>query len=162
MELPKPPFHRRWLFILASVIGLAAISALLGWRGLQQVASNPTTLTTVSPTTTLDPPPTTGPPTSTSRPGNVLWEEQGSDLGRSPLIKAPSVWRIEWEFDCSNFAGLGSGGNFKITGTGAFERIQIENVAIRASGTKRFARGGFGHLRVESVCDRWTVRVLAG
>jgi hypothetical protein len=161
MKLPRPPFHRRWLFILASVIVLAAISALLGWRGLQQVASNPTTLTTVPSTTAPAPPPTTGPPTSTTRPENLLWEEEGSDLGRSPLIKAPSGWRIEWEFDCSNFEDLG-GGNFKITGTGAFERIQIEHVAIRDSGTRRFIRGGIGHLRVESVCDWWTVRVLAG
>jgi hypothetical protein len=30
MELPNAPFYRRWSFILASVIGLAAITALGG------------------------------------------------------------------------------------------------------------------------------------
>lgn len=112
MDLPNAPFYRRWSFILAGVIGLAAITALLGWRGLQQV----------------DP---------------------------------PATWRIEWSFDCSNFKRLG-GGNFKITGTGAFARVDIQELDVKASGTRTFTRGGYGHLLVDSVCTRWSVTVLPG
>ena len=98
----------------------------------------------------------------TSKPDDVLWRAQGTAGERSPGFRAPDRWRIQWAFDCTNFERYG-GGNFKITGDGAFEQqVQIENVAIEASGTRRFARGGFGHLRVESVCDRWTVTVPAG
>ena len=167
MELPTAPFYRRWSVILASVIGLAAIVAMLGWRGLQEVASPATTTTSSPPTTTVPVvvTTTTTPPTSygpTSKPDDVLWRAQGSGGERSPGFRAPNRWRIQWAFDCTNFEKYG-GGNFKITGDGAFEQqVQIENVAIEASGTRRFARGGFGHLRVESVCDRWTVTVLAG
>ena len=164
MQLPKAPFYRRWSVLLAGVIGLAAIVALLGWRGLQQVEEADPPTTTIAPPTTVVTSTTSTPPTSvrpTSRPDDLLWEMEGSDVQRSPGFAAPGAWRIVWNYDCSNF-GPG-GGNFKITGDGAFEQqVQIENVAIEASGTRRFARGGFGHLRVESVCDRWTVTVLAG
>jgi hypothetical protein len=167
MELPTAPFYRRWSFILASVIGLAAIVALVGWRGLTQVATPSTTVTSSPPTTTalaVAVTTTTTPPTSygpTSKPDDVLWRGEGAGVERSPGFRAPATWRIQWAFDCSNFEEYG-GGNFKITGDGAFEQIQIENVAIEATGTRRFTRGGFGHLRVESVCDRWTVTVLSG
>jgi hypothetical protein len=167
IQLPKAPFYRRWSVILAGVIGLAVIMAGLGWRGLQQVAAPNTTSTTVAVTTTTvaEPDPATSEPPSslgpTSKPDDVLWEELDSpaSLRRSDGFRAPSVWRIEWSLDCSNFAQHG-GGNFKITGDGAFEHIQIEKVAVRANGRKTFRRGGYGHLFVETVCDRWTVRVL--
>ena len=79
----------------------------------------------------------------------------------SPGFEAPSAWRIEWAFDCSNFADHG-GGNFKITGDGAFQQIQVEKTDVYATGTEPLTRGGFGHLYVETVCERWTVRALSG
>jgi hypothetical protein len=166
MELPTAPFYRRWSVILAGVIGLAAIVAFVGWRGLSDVATPETTVTSAPPTTTLPGAvtTTTTPPTSygpTSKPDEVLWRAQGGGGTRSPGFRAPDRWRIQWAFDCTNFERYG-GGNFKITGDGAFERIDIQNVAIEATGTRRFTSGGFGHLRVESVCDHWTVTVLAG
>jgi hypothetical protein len=166
MELPTAPFYRRWSVILAGVIGLAAIVAIVGWRGLSQVPRPDTTTTSSPPTTTVPGAvtTTTTPPTSygpTSKPAELLWSAAGEGGERSPGFRAPDRWRIQWAFDCTNFERYG-GGNFKITGDGAFEQIQIENVAIEASGTRRFTRGGYGHLRVESVCDRWTVTVLAG
>jgi hypothetical protein len=168
MELPTAPFYRRWSVILAGVIGLAAIAGLVGWRGFTRVAEPSPTVTSAPPTTTVPGAvtTTTTPPTSygpTSKPAELLWHEESSEGGkRSPGFRAPDRWRIQWAFDCTNFEKFG-GGNFKITGDGAFEQqVQIENVAIEASGTRRFNRGGYGHLRVESVCDRWTVTVLAG
>ena len=166
MELPAPPFYRRWSVILAGVIVLAAIVAMVGWQGLQE-ATTETTVTRSPPSTTVPGAvtTTTTPPTSygpTSKPDDLLWQEEGADGKRSEGFQAPDRWRIVWAVDCTNFEKFGSG-NFKITGDGAFEQqVQIENVAIEASGTRRFNRGGYGHLRVESVCDRWTVTVLAG
>jgi hypothetical protein len=167
MELPTPPYFRRSSVILAGVIGLAAIVALVGWQGLNDVPPTPSTTLTGSPSTTTPPgavTTTTTPPTSfgpTSKPAELLWSAEGEGGRRSPGFRAPDRWRIQWAFDCTNFERYG-GGNFKITGDGAFEQIQIENVAIEASGTRRFTRGGYGRLRVESVCDRWTVTVIAG
>jgi hypothetical protein len=162
MDLPNAPFYRRWSFILAGVIGLAAITALLGWRGLQQVPEP--AATTLPAATVLSPPPSTTTPTSigpTSKPSDLLWEEEGSDVARSREFRAPDAWRIEWSFDCGNFKKY-EGGNFKITGDGAFNDVDIQKFAVEGSGTKRYDRGGFGHLQVNSVCRRWHVRVLAG
>jgi hypothetical protein len=160
MQLPNAPFYRRWSVLLAGVIGLAAIGALLGWRGLQQV-EEPAPTTTAPPTTVITST-TTAPPTSvepTSRPDDVLWEQEGSDVVQSPRLEAPAAWRIVWEYDCSGF-GPG-GGNFKITGSGAFGRVDIQATKVKASGRMSYTRAGFGRLLVESVCDHWKVTVLA-
>ena len=161
MQLPNAPFYRRWSVLLAGVIGLAAIGALLGWRGLQQ-AEGPGPTTTAPPTTVITST-TTAPPTSvrpTSRPDDVIWEQEGSDVVQSPTLEAPVAWRIVWVYDCTGF-GTG-GGNFKITGSGAFGRVDIQATKVKASGRMSYSRAGYGHLLVESVCDHWKVTVLAG
>jgi hypothetical protein len=165
MELPNAPFYRRWSFILASVIGLAAITALVGWRGLQQV-DPPAAAVTTLPATTITGPTTTPSPSSiapSSKPDDVLWSREAKDLSTlmSEGFRAPSVWRIEWSFDCSNFKRY-NGGNFKITGNGAFGQIQIQVFDIKASGTQTFKRSGYGRLLVDSVCKRWSVKALTG
>jgi hypothetical protein len=165
MELPNAPFYRRWSFILAGVIGLAAITALVGWRGLQQV-DPPAAAVTTLPATTITGPTTTLPPSSiapSSKPADVLWSREAKDLSTlmSEGFRAPSVWRIEWSFDCSNFKRY-NGGNFKITGNGAFGQIQIQVFDIKASGTQTFKRSGYGRLLVDSVCKRWSVKALTG
>jgi hypothetical protein len=162
---PDTPFYRRWSFLLAGVIGIAAVVALLGWQGLSDVDSSPTTVTTV-PATTQPPPPTTAPRPSnesTSKPADILWQRVDSNESsvRSGGFRAPSVWRIVWAFDCSNFAKHG-GGNFKITGNGAFQGIQIDAHNVQGGGTEPLTRGGYGQLNVETVCDQWTVRALSG
>jgi len=108
---------------------------------------------------------TAAPPTSTDQSRttvdpDVLWADIGSDNGKSPGFRAPSAWHIEWTFDCSNFKAHGSG-NFKITGDGAFEDVQIQKVDVAASGSETYHLAGYGHLVVESVCDRWTVTAVA-
>ena len=165
MELPNAPFYRRWSFILAGVIGLAAITALVGWRGLQQV-DPPAAAVTTLPATTITGPTTTLPPSSiapSSKPADVLWSREAKDVSTlmSEGFRAPSVWRIEWSFDCSNFKRY-NGGNFKITGNGAFGQIQIQVFDIKASGTQTFNHGGYGRLLVDSVCKRWSVKALPG
>jgi hypothetical protein len=161
-QLSGTPLYRRWSVILAGVVALAAVAALVGWRGLQQAASGPTTVSPV-PSTTV-PAPTTAPsttrpePTTTRLPPGVLWEETGSDSSQSPLFKAPRRWRITWSFDCSGFAA--SGGNFKLSGDGAFARVQIQEFDTKASGSQTVTSSGWGSLIVDSVCDRWTVKAL--
>jgi hypothetical protein len=165
MELPNPPWYRRWSVILAGVIGLATVVALVGLLGLRGIdggdpdptaANQPTTTVT---STTAAPPTTTRQPQSTLPP-NVLWDKTGRDNGKSPGFRAPAAWHIEWSFDCSNFKSHGAG-NFKITGDGAFEDIQIQEVDIEASGSRTYHIAGYGRLVVESVCDRWTVTAVA-
>jgi hypothetical protein len=163
MELPNPPWFRRWSVILAGVIVLATVVALAGLRGLQGTggptagALAPTTTVSTTTTTTTTPPTTEHPRTSVS---DALWDRTGSDNAKSPGFRAPSSWHIEWSFDCSDFNKV-DGGNFKITGDGAFEDIQIQEFDVGASGSRTFREGGYGHLRVESVCGRWTVTAVA-
>ena len=132
MELLTPPWYRRWSVILAGVSGVAAITP------------PPTSLQTRAPTT---------------RPPEPLWSETGSDPGgKSPGFRASGRWRIEWSFDCGNFRRYG-GGNFKITGDGAFQRVEIQDFAVKANGKRELPSGGYGHLLVDSVCRTWTVTV---
>jgi len=164
MELPNPPWYRRWSAILAGVIVLSAGVAGAGLWGLQGVDGPEPTASTLASTTTVTgttatTPTTTRRPQSTLAP-DILWTETGSDNGKSDGFRAPSAWHIEWSFDCSNFKAHGAG-NFKITGDGAFENIQIQEVDIEASGSRTYRLGGYGHLLVESVCDRWTVTAVA-
>ena len=82
-------------------------------------------------------------------------------MKRSPGFRAPASWRIEWEFDCSNFEEHGGGG-FKITGGEAFDQVEIQDDNLKGSGRRSFNRGGYGHLLIESVCRSWKVTVLSG
>ena len=164
MELPNPPWYRRWSVILAGVIVLAIGVAAVGLRGLQDVAAPETTVTTLASTTTVTGA-TQAAPTTTAQPkttvgSDVLWTKTGSDVGKSPGFRAPSSWHIEWSFDCSNFEKFG-GGNFKITGREAFERVQIQVVEVESSGSQTFRGGGYGWLLIDSVCKRWTVTAVA-
>ncbi len=164
MELPNPPWYRRWSVILAGVIGVAAVVALLGLRGLAEVDATGTTRTTLAPTTTVTST-TAGAPTTTRRkqstlPPDVLWTKTGSDNAKSPGFRAPAAWHIEWSFDCSDFNKV-SGGNFKITGDSDFEHVQIQEFDVGANGRRTFRKGGYGRLKVESVCGRWTVTAVA-
>jgi hypothetical protein len=164
LQLPNPPWYRRWSFFLASIIVLAGLTALLGWRGLQQ-ADSPSA-TTQQPLATIPPEPSTTQapevqpsPTTARTPPGVLWQAEGSDTGQSRLFRAPRAWRIEWSFDCSAF-GDGKGGNFKLTGEGAFEDVMIQKFDKKASGQQSVSGGGFGRLVITSVCDHWEVRAV--
>ena len=144
------------------VLAAAAALTLLTF-GAQQVEGADPPTTTIAPPTTVVTSTTSTPPTSvgpTSRPDNLIWEMEGSDVQRSRGFAAPGAWRIVWNYDCSNF-GPG-GGNFKITGDGAFGRVDIQATDVKASGRMSYTRAGYGHLLVESVCDHWKVTVLAG
>jgi hypothetical protein len=63
-------------------------------------------------------------------------------------------------FDCQNFANHG-GGNFKLSGAGAFNKVAVQRFGIRGRGSLLVTEGGRGRLIVESVCDRWMVKAVA-
>ena len=52
-------------------------------------------------------------------------------------------------------------GNFVPSGSGGLTGVDIQETTLEGSGRKTFTQGGFGRLLVESVCDSWSVRVLA-
>jgi hypothetical protein len=160
--LPNPPWYRRWSVILAAVIVLAAIAALLGWRGLQQVA-RPSPTSTSAATAVAEPPTTRTPstrpaPTTSRQTPNLLWREEGSDTHRGRMFRAPERWRIIWSFDCSDFPG--GQGNFKLTGEGAFDHVMIQAFDDEAEGSLPVRGGGFGRLVITSVCERWEVQAV--
>jgi hypothetical protein len=164
----KPSQYRRmWLRILAvAVVAVGVAGAVLGWQ-LGQPPASPTPAATVSSAlsardqTAATPPPTVSPSLTTAKPERgVLWQQTGSEPVARGWFSAPGRWRIVWSFDCQNFAAYG-GGNFKLSGGGAFEQVSVQRFAVRAKGTELVTGGGRGNLVIESVCTRWTVKAIA-
>jgi hypothetical protein len=91
---------------------------------------------------------------------DVLWQRRGHDAEVGERFQAPARWRIVWSFDCQNFANHG-GGNFKLSGAGAFNKVAVQRFGIRGRGSLLVTEGGRGRLIVESVCDRWMVKAVA-
>jgi hypothetical protein len=166
---PKPPLNRRtWLGILAvtAVLSVAVAGAALGWN-LGRPSTDPSATAARSPTTVGNrtqstPPPTISSPRTTARPQpGVLWQHVGSDLLFGSTFSAPRRWHVFWSFDCRNFAAHG-GGNFKLSGGGDFKNVSLQRFGVGARGTLRVTGGGNGNLIIESVCQRWAVRAVAG
>jgi hypothetical protein len=53
------------------------------------------------------------------------------------------------------------GGNFKLSGAGAFAEVSVQRFGVRGRGVLQVTGGGRGRLTIESVCDRWTVKAVA-
>ena len=169
-KLPEPPPYRRTgssipaVVVLLLVIGAAATA--VGWWLVQPPASPAPAATVGSASTAQNraeaaPPPTASPsPTTAEKEPGVLWQRTGSDIVSGESFSAPRRWRIVWSFDCQNFAAYG-GGNFKLSGQGAFANLLVQRFAVKAHGTVRVTGGGRGNLEIESVCKRWTVKAIA-
>jgi hypothetical protein len=54
--------------------------------------------------------------------------------------KAPRRWRVIWSFDCRNFAAYG-GGNFKLSGAGAFNKVAVQRFGVSERGSLRVTSG---------------------
>jgi hypothetical protein len=98
--------------------------------------------------------------TAHQEPG-VLWQRRGHDTAVGEFFAAPRRWRVVFSFDCRNFATYG-GGNFKLSGAGAFNKVAVQRFGVRGRGSLPVTGGGRGRLIIESVCDRWTVKAVAG
>ena len=168
LEQPRSPWYRRVLVldlaIAAVVVGVVVAAAVVWSRSERTVSPATVTGVTVDPAepgstgATLSA--TTGPQATAARPQpGVLWQKTGSGVHTGTPFVAPRNWRIIWSFDCQSFAGYG-GGNFKISSAGAFN-VGVQHTAVKKSGTYRVTAGGLGHLVVESVCERWTVKAVA-
>jgi hypothetical protein len=107
------------------------------------------------------PEPATILPTSTRarlEPG-VLWQQRGSVGAVVGRFDAPGRWRVVWSFSCQSIAKYG-GGNFKLSGAGAFAEVSVQRFGVRGRGVLEVTGGGRGRFTIESVCDRWMVKAV--
>ena len=170
VELPKPPWYRRFgvVFVAANLVVAAVLVAAVValWPRAAQRPVAPATTAGVGPQAgqllPKGPEPATILPTSTRvRPApGVLWQRRGSAGAVGGRFAAPGRWRVVWSFNCQSFAKYG-GGNFKLSGAGAFAEVSVQRFGVRGRGVLPVTGGGRGRLRIESVCDRWTVKAVA-
>jgi hypothetical protein len=170
VELPKPPwYHRFGVVVLAANLAVAAllvVAVVALWPRAAQRPVVPATTAGVGPPAdqvlSQGPEPAAVLPTSTRArlaPG-VLWQQGGSAGSVGGRFAAPGRWRVLWSFDCRSFARYG-GGNFKLSGAGAFAEVSVQRVGVRGRGVLEVTGGGRGRLIIESVCDRWMVKAVA-
>ena len=171
VELPKPPWYRRFgvVFLAANLVVAALLVAAVVALWPRAAAQRPAT---PAPTAGVGrqagqllpegPEPAAVLPTSTRArlaPG-VLWQRRGSAGSVVGRFAAPGRWRVVWSFSCQSFAKYG-GGNFKLSGAGAFAEVSVQRFGVRGRGVLPVSGGGRGRLTIESVCDRWTVKAVA-
>jgi hypothetical protein len=172
VELPQPPspWYRRFgvVVLAANLVGAAVLVAAVValWPRAAPRPGAPATTAGVGPQAEQLVPGGSEPvavlPTSTRvrlAPG-VLWQRRGSAGSVGGRFDAPGRWRVLWSFNCRSFAKYG-GGNFKLSGAGAFAEVSVQRVGVRGRGVLRVTGGGRGRLIIESVCDRWTVKAVA-
>jgi hypothetical protein len=166
VELPKPPWYRRFgVVFLAANLVVAAVVALWPRAAVQRPGAPATTAGMRPQAGQLlpeGPEPATILPTSTRarlEPG-VLWQRRGSAGSVGGRFAAPGRWRVVWSFSCQSFAKYG-GGNSKLSGAGDFAEVSVQRFGVRGRGVLQVTGGGRGHLTIESVCDRWRVKVVA-
>jgi hypothetical protein len=170
VEVPKPSWYRRFgvVFLAANLVGAAVLVAAVValWPRAAPRPGAPATTAGVGPQAEQvvpeGPEPATVLPTSTRArlaPG-VLWQQRGSVGSVGGRFAAPGRWRVVWSFNCQSFAEYG-GGNFKLSGAGAFAEVSVQRFAVRGRGVLQVTGGGRGRLTIESVCDRWTVKAVA-
>ena len=169
MELPKPPWYRRFgvVFLVANLVVAAVLVAAVValWPPAAQQPGDPaTTVAMGSQPTQVGPDDAASatilPSTTARREPGVLWQRRGRDAEVGERFQSPGRWRVVWSFDCRNFARYG-GGNFKLSGGGAFNRVAVQRFGVRGHGSLPVTGGGRGRLIVESVCDRWAVKAVA-
>jgi hypothetical protein len=170
VELPKPPWYRRFGVVVVAanlVVGAVLVAAVVAlWPRAAQRPVVPATTAGVGPHAEQllpdGPEPATILPTSTRArlASGVLWQRRGSVGSVGGRFDAPGRWRVVWSFDCQSFAKYG-GGNFKLSGAGAFAEVSVQRVGVRGRGVVPVTGGGRGRLTIESVCDRWMVKAVA-
>ena len=170
VEVPKPPWYRRFgvVFLAANLVVAAVlvVAVVALWPRAAQRPGAPAPTAGVGrhaeQVVPGGPEPAAVLPTSTRArlaPG-VLWQGRGSAGSGSGRFAAPGRWRVVWSFNCQSFAKYG-GGNFKLSGAGAFAGVSVQRVGVRGRGVLPVTGGGRGRLTIESVCDRWMVRAVA-
>jgi hypothetical protein len=150
VELPKPPWYRRfWVVVLAVNLAFAAalVAAVVAlWPQAAPRLLHPATTAAVGPQVQRVVPDGSGsgmtlPASTMARlESAVLWQQWGRDLDVGGLFRAPGRWRVLWSFSCRNFGEHG-GGNFKLSGAGDFEDVSVQRFGVRGSGTLPVAAG---------------------
>jgi hypothetical protein len=169
VELPKPPWYRRFGVVLVAanlVVAAVLVAAVVAlWpRAAAQRPGAPATTAGMGPQAgqllPKGPEPATILPTWARLEPGVLWQRRGSAGTAGGRFAAPGRWRVVWSFSCKSFAKYG-GGNFKLSGAGAFAEVSVQRFGVRGRGVLQVTGGGRGRLTIESVCDRWTVKAVA-
>ncbi len=170
VEVPKPSWYRRFgVVVLAANLVVAAVlvaAVVALWPRAAPRPGAPATTAGVGrhaeQVVSEGPEPAAVLPTSTRAhlaPG-VLWQRRGSFGSVGGRFAAPGRWRVVWSFNCQSFAKYG-GGNFKLSGAGAFAGVSVQRFGVRGRGVLEVTGGGRGRLTIESVCDRWMVKAVA-
>jgi hypothetical protein len=170
VELPKPPWYRRFgvVFVAANLVVAAVLVAtvIALWpRAAQRPVAPANDRGGWAPSRagrTPRPRAGDGPDgldQGSLAPG-VLWQQRGGAGSVGGRFDAPGRWRVVWSFNCQSFAKYG-GGNFKLSGAGAFAEVSVQRFGVRGRGVLRVTDGGRGRLTIESVCDRWMVKAVA-
>jgi hypothetical protein len=170
VEVPKPSWYRRFgVVVLAANLVVAAVlvaAVVALWPRAAPRPGAPATTAGVGrhaeQVVSEGPEPAAALPTSTRArlaPG-VLWQRRGSVGSVGGRFAAPGRWRVAWSFNCQSFAKYG-GGNFKLSGAGAFVGVSVQRFGVRGRGVLEVTGGGRGRLTIESVCDRWMVKAVA-
>ena len=169
VELPKPPWYRRFgvVFLAANLVvaALLVVAVVALWPRAAQRPGAPATTAGVgrhaAQVLSEGPEPAAILPTSTRArlAAGVLWQQRGSAGSVGGRFDAPGRWRVLWSFNCQSFAKYG-GGNFKLSGAGAFAEVSVQRFGVRGRGVLPVTGGGRGRLRIESVCDRWMVKAV--
>ena len=169
MELPKPPWYRFGVVFMAANLVVAAVlvaAVVALWPRVAQRPVAPAPTAGVGPQAEQVVPEGSEPATilTTSTQGRlapgVLWQQRGSAGAVAGRFDAPGHWRVVWSFNCRSFAKYG-GGNFKLSGAGAFAEVSVQRFGVRGRGVLPVSGGGRGRLTIESVCDRWMVKAVA-
>jgi hypothetical protein len=165
---PMPFYLRLWFIMVVVTVlfaGVVGATVVLLWPQDQQFGASTGTTASVGSVAAqaawsqVGPPARRPTPTTTTASPGVLWQRSGSDSADGDRFVTPGRWRLEWSFDCQGFARYG-GGNFKISGDGAFQAVSVQAFAVRGRGGRWVNAAGRGHLQIESVCDRWVVTAV--
>ena len=166
---PMPFYLRMWFIMVVVTVlfaGVVGATAVLLWPQDQQFGAAVETTPKVESaparaawSQATGPPARRPTPTTTTLRRGVLWQRSGSGSADGDRFVAPGRWRLEWSFYCQGFARYG-GGNFKISGDGAFQAVSVQAFAVRGRGSRWVTGGGPGRLRIESVCDRWMLTAV--
>ena len=148
VKAPKPSWYRRFgvMFLAANLVVAAVLVAAVValWPRAAQRPGAPATTAGLGPQAepviSEGPEPAAVLPTSTRArlaPG-VLWQQRGGAGSVGGWFAAPGRWRVVWSFTCQSFARYG-GGNFKLSGAGAFRGVSGFGAARWGQGTRRLA-----------------------
>jgi hypothetical protein len=149
------------LFIIGTLASDPKPDTTAGQAPTTAPATQPPPTDTEAVTTETEPP-TTEKPTTTAKPKpRVLFSQSGGGTHSLRAFQAPDNWRLQWSYDCKNFAQYG-GGNFIVSDEGGESgELNINELGKGGHGEEFIDTGGRIKIQVVSTCNRWTLKALS-